>query len=255
MRRRIDDETLMAWLDGELDAIEAERVRRQVAGDTRMQARAARFRESADALRGAFDAPLREPVPPRLLRALGVTPAPAGAGRWRVPAALAAGVLLTLAATLGYRLHDSGEADDAYGMLLQARAAGVQRALETAPSGSPRAWRIAGGELAGEITPLLSFSGAHGRPCREYRLTPGAGSAALPALAGIACREPGGRWSVEVAVVEAPTAAAGDGPGYAPAGGAGPARGERLLDDLIPADTLSPEEEARMLRHHWGAGP
>lgn len=66
----IDDETLMAWCDGELEPEAAARVADRVARDRKLGARARMFRRSAELARGALAPVLAEPIPARLLAAV-----------------------------------------------------------------------------------------------------------------------------------------------------------------------------------------
>jgi len=56
------DEKLFAWLDGELDPVEAARVADAVAADPRLNALAARHRALQARLRDAFDPILEAPI-------------------------------------------------------------------------------------------------------------------------------------------------------------------------------------------------
>ncbi|MCC7273223.1 MAG: hypothetical protein IT561_11195 [Alphaproteobacteria bacterium] len=67
--RRFDDETLMAFVDGELDAGTADAVARAAAADADVAARVRAFQDSAIMVRAAFADVVDEPVPDRLLRA------------------------------------------------------------------------------------------------------------------------------------------------------------------------------------------
>ena len=62
----VNDETLFAWLDGELDGDEADRVEAEVAADPRLSAMAAEHRALQAKLKGAFDKILEAPMPERL---------------------------------------------------------------------------------------------------------------------------------------------------------------------------------------------
>lgn len=68
---RIDDETLMAYADGELSALETKRVEAAMAEDSALAARVARFRSVRRALRTAYDSVAAEPVPEHLRALLG----------------------------------------------------------------------------------------------------------------------------------------------------------------------------------------
>ncbi|BBK30045.1 anti-sigma factor RsiW [Stella humosa] len=67
--RRFDDETLVAFVDGELDDATAREVARAVESDADLAARARIFRDSAVVVRAAFAGVIDEQVPDRLLLA------------------------------------------------------------------------------------------------------------------------------------------------------------------------------------------
>ncbi|MCP5152089.1 MAG: hypothetical protein H6982_15140 [Chromatiales bacterium] len=64
---RIDDAELVAYVDGELPPAERARIAEAIERDAGVAARARTLRDSATLLRGLFDAPMREPLPERLL--------------------------------------------------------------------------------------------------------------------------------------------------------------------------------------------
>ncbi len=67
--RRFDDETLVAFVDGELDDATADEVARAVESDAELAARVHVFADSAVLVRAAFADVIDEPVPDRLLLA------------------------------------------------------------------------------------------------------------------------------------------------------------------------------------------
>jgi anti-sigma factor RsiW len=69
------DETLIAYLDGELDADARSEVESWLEADAELRDRVAALAASAEALRAAFEPVLHEPVPERLLAAARGTPA------------------------------------------------------------------------------------------------------------------------------------------------------------------------------------
>ncbi len=75
----IDDETLMAWCDGELEPAAAARVAARVAREPKLAGRARMFRRSAELARGALAPVLAEPVPARLIDAARGAAAPKSA--------------------------------------------------------------------------------------------------------------------------------------------------------------------------------
>lgn len=68
---RVDDVMLMAYVDGEIDAATAREIEKAVAGDPGLALRVQHLRDSAMMARGAFAEVLHEPVPDRLIAALG----------------------------------------------------------------------------------------------------------------------------------------------------------------------------------------
>ena len=73
--RKLDDDQLVAYLDGELDTAEYAEVEAIIAGDAESRARLVLLSETTAMVRRAFDDVLHEPVPARLLAAaLGETP-------------------------------------------------------------------------------------------------------------------------------------------------------------------------------------
>jgi anti-sigma factor RsiW len=192
---------LMAYVDGELDAAETAALAEVIRQDPRAREMVARFRESAAAVRTAYDRPLSEPVPERLLRAA-AAPAPRRAAPWVarriLPVALAAG-LAGLAVGLGAghlafapagpgALRTAAAPPDGPGAaheaaLFQALESGVTVPFEDPATG-----------VRGEVVPGEALATRHAGSCREYEvLTAGAGGPER--LAGIACVA-GGGWAV-----------------------------------------------------------
>ncbi len=89
-----DDATLMAYVDGELDEAGVADMDRVIAADPALARHVHVLRDSTAVLRAAFNAPLHEPVPERLL-------APLGAQRGRPWRAMFAPRHAAMAAALG----------------------------------------------------------------------------------------------------------------------------------------------------------
>ena len=204
----IDDDTLQAYVDGELDAAGAAQIDAALARDEVLARRVQQARAFRAQLRAAFEPVLDEPVPARLSALLRPTLAPAanpaapigvavgrrgwGAGRrrpsrrWLVPGAAVAASLAVLAVGLWWqngsapvRMHDGGQF--AAGALSEA----LDQALASAPD--PRA----------AVSVGLSFRGADGRICRSFI------EHARPAMAGLACHGDAG-WSLPAFSAVAP---------------------------------------------------
>ena len=123
--QRPSDDTLIAYLDGELDESERAEIALWLGRDAALRARAAELSESAALLRTAFDEVLHEPLPERLIAAArGETAATIvslaarrrpwkqmlGDRRWWIGVPVAASLLGLLVGTgLGYRVgNDAG---------------------------------------------------------------------------------------------------------------------------------------------------
>lgn len=68
------DELIMAFADGELDGPLAERVRQAIQDDSAVRRKHEIYCTTRSVLARAFDAVLDEPVPERLINALGADP-------------------------------------------------------------------------------------------------------------------------------------------------------------------------------------
>lgn len=196
----IDDDTLQAYVDGELDAEGRARVDTALAQDDALARRVRQARDLHAQLRAAFDPVLEEPVPARLaalLRARTAPPAPftmldggrnadavrrrAPRHRWLLPgAALAASVVLLAAGLWWWRAGDE---------LVRMRggvpyAAGVlDHALDRALASEP--------DAHAPVAVGLSFRAADGHICRTFTVrTP-------PSRAGLACHS-GAGWTLPV---------------------------------------------------------
>ena len=197
----IDEERLMAWLDGELDEAAAAEVERAVAADPVLCERVRHERLFREQLGAAFAPVLDEPVPERLLATLGmaedVTTArpttdtvvplrPRNAARhgrgWRWPewTALAASVLLgVLFGSQFMRPAGQGPVGMQDGALIA--DAHLESLLNTG---------LAADAKAGDTLAVgLSFRDTEGDYCRTFTVQQG------HALGGLACRN-GDKWRV-----------------------------------------------------------
>ncbi|OHC43953.1 MAG: hypothetical protein A2211_15685 [Rhodanobacter sp. RIFOXYA1_FULL_67_6] len=199
----IDDDTLQAYVDGELDAASAARIDAALAHDAVLARRAQQALDLRAQVRAAFDPVLDEPVPARLSALLqppsAQTAIPAvpqvmpaggrGTGttrrratrRWLVPgAALAASVALLAVALWWWQ--PGGDLVRMQGG--QSFAAGdLTRALDETLASEPKA--------NAPVAIGLSFRSTDGRICRTFVLR------SPPARAGLACRSDAG-WALPV---------------------------------------------------------
>lgn|GEM_PF-1511907 len=249
---QIDDETLMALADGELDPARAEELRRAIAADPELQSRLHRFQETRRLLSGlradpkgedplaamirrsATAAPTRiVPSPtashaagPRPVLPSGGTPLTAPARAPRRPANLNRRPWLAAAASAAIVAIGLGWWEWADAPAPRDFSPAELAALDALPSGQVQA-----SDDGGELAMIASFRGLDGTLCREYETAQ---------RAVLACREAAG-WTLRHAAV--PETAGRD---YRPASGQG------SMDDAIAAigatAPLTPEEEAAALR-------
>jgi len=255
----IGNETLSAYLDGEVTAEDREAVELALARSPELAERLQRldaanahasavFREIdarplPEAVTDMLAAPAmekaaepRDGLGARLRRLM----APA-ARPWAMPAAAA------LALVIGYiggQMSGGPGTDPARTALLE-HAAGVvaeshplYSVLQSSGSGESRA--LAEGDAL-QATPMLSFRTDEGRYCRELAVT-----GASRASRGVFCRSQEGAWHVETMVAAAP---AGDG--YRPASLEAPPAVEQTVDRLIAGAPLDSEAEADAITRGW----
>lgn len=198
---RIDEETLQAYVDGELDAAGAARIDAALAHDAELGRRVREARAVRARLRAAFDPVLDEPVPERLSallqppaekRATSPGPRPRSGGwrragatrrhghRWHAAgAALAATVVLAAAILWWWRAGAMVRTQDG-----RAFAAGeLERALDHELASEP--------DARATVAIGLSFRSVDGHICRSFVLH------TRPARAGLACHGETG-WSLPV---------------------------------------------------------
>ncbi len=196
-----DDATLLAYVDGELDADARAEFEAAMAADPALAGRVAAQRKLRAALRAAFDPVLTEPIPERLeAAARGSThpardsvvpirnaPRPQHRARFGARTAwFAAAASLVVGLLLGQRLGVRGE--DAW-IVADADEAVATGELDEALSTRLAADPVDGGPRLG-----LSFRSKAGDYCRTFTML-----GTTSARAGLACRSGGdGRWKVRI---------------------------------------------------------
>lgn len=206
--KQIDDTTLMAYLDGEIDDAHAAEIDRAIGKDIGLRDSIATMRSIDAQIKAALAPALHGPMP-----RLRVTPlaaaAPSRAKRFAaswMTAAAASLALLALGTALGIGVAEY--ADYRTNKLLAARAATEQtqaqlafaQALEKSISGQTVSWRNPDSGASGGVTPVRTFKNAENQFCREFRQWQ-TGGVARENKVGIACRE-NGAWRVRAIVVE-----------------------------------------------------
>lgn len=227
----IDDETLMALADGELDRAEAERLSAAIAQDPQAQARLRQFTETRarlSALGAQSKASTSDDAQIARIRAAAVAPqapadpvaVPVPANRNRAPLAALAAALTAAVVGLGW-WQTGGPASN----LPAAEVAALDRLS------SGQATMLGEGR---DLTVIASYRMTDGAFCREYEITQ-----ATMLTVSVACRD-GDVWHRRFASDLTAT------PGYVPAAG-----DIAALDDWLvrsgAGDPLTPEDEAAAL--------
>ncbi|NIA67722.1 hypothetical protein HBA54_03885 [Pelagibius litoralis] len=204
MSRKEIDDSLQAYVDGELDPAAARDVEQRLASDMAAQAQVKSLRDAAALLRSAMQGPVNEDPPQHLIdtidRGFAARRPTPRAKRWSpaLAAALAMAVVAGVAGYLAgeYRVHSTLEslaARQAEDQRLLSDA--VARALEETASGNKLAWRNPDSGTYGEVTPVRTYRSKSNHWCREYLAVKVAVDSEETTRA-IACREADGNWTL-----------------------------------------------------------
>ena len=244
----LSEETLMAYVDGELDGPTREQVARAVAADPEVARKVAAHQAVREQLRAGFAPILKEPVPTRLLSlvqgAPGSMPAqvlpfrkqPVPQRAWMQWGSLAASFLLgAVVWHFATQLNSSAPITAQQGEFMASGT--LQKALD--------------GQLAATQEPAaavqigVSFLSRQGRYCRSFSLHGGADAA------GLACHENEG-WTVQVLAHEPASQARGQ---YRQAASDLPPAVVRAVADAIAGDPLDAAAEATARASGWQPKP
>ena len=240
------DETLMAYVDGELDAAMREQIVSAAASDPDIARRVASHQVLRKQLREGFDPILTEPVPPHLLalarsaknhsrdgNVLPFTGKPPVKRVWVQWGSLAASFVLgALVWQFAARSYLSQPIIERHGELVAsgvlAQALTEQLASQQAPSAA--------------VQMGVSFRSRQGRFCRTFSLRSAGGDA------GLACHEQD-QWTVQVLVhSEATGQPAGE---YRQAATSLPPAVLSAVNDSIAGDAMDSSAEARARDSGW----
>jgi surface antigen len=198
-----DDETLGAYVDGELPAAAAKALEADIRADAALRQRVTELHHINLALRASYTELARPPMAPwRMPAHADQTYAQRKSGRsrvaaWRYPA-LAAGIALLAGIGIGQFIHFSGPPQMAM------TDAGVHRLLQDALdhtlSGQSISWTDQATHQTTTVEPLRTYY-VDRTFCREYRQIFGASQQDDKAMYGMACRTTEGIWNVEFTLV------------------------------------------------------
>jgi hypothetical protein len=240
------DETVMAYVDGELDEKGRAAMDAALASDPELARRVAPHRALRDRLRGEFAPVLQEPVPERLIfaaRGAAARPRPTNViplppqlrARWSWPqwaamaASLAVGVLV---APLLWREGAGGPLAVRGGHVVATGT--LARALSE---------QLASNQAAGAPVGIgVSFLSRNGSYCRTFLLRE------QSALAGLACREQD-QWRLEALAAATPSSAAPEQ--YRPAASSLPPAVANTIDELIVGEPLDAGAESAARSRGW----
>ncbi|VXB77295.1 anti-sigma factor [Massilia sp. 9I] len=247
-----DDDTLMAYADGELDPAQRAAIAEAIRTDPTLAAAVARHQALRQDVFAAFAGTLDEPVPQRLQ-----APAPARvhdfaaaqasraasrqqaapvprATSWTRWGGLAAALIVgVLAGSLG-----SGGLKERPGLPLAQGPGGELSATGRLAQALDRQLAREPGDTGVQVG--LSFASSRGSYCRTFR---------MGASAGLACRE-GGAWRIPVLAADAPQAGE-----YRQAAAAMPAAVLDAVDTLIVGATLDADAERAVRERGWERAP
>lgn len=267
MSAEISDETLMAFVDGELASDERQRVEKALEEDAALRDRLQIFERTGRSLGALYDQPVNEPVPSHLVEMVrnasikepepaplerlatrlrdSIANLPSPAAGWATAAAAAVVFSIGLSVGLWFQNVPTGVPLDQQALLkiennhIWAQGA-LRDALETAPSGDSRHWPTAKDD--GTVVPVLTFKDKAGRYCREYAVS---GTPEASAV-GIACRDDADHWSIEIHTAQSP-----DATSISPAEGTSIERLGALMTEISTGDPLDLDQEETAIRDGW----
>ncbi len=280
----LNDDVLIAYADGELDEKTTAEVEAALRKDPVAQEIVQKFQEAARLAGEAFDDPMQEEVPERLLKlfeepeaedAPQQSPAPAASNvaelsqiraarktkshtnvtadeaqssfrRYALPLAASVALIIGIGGGIGLSNFNAPSAPGVIAAGTIPQSSALHAALENIPSLQTLEEVSQDGLTRNQIEPLLSFVDTNNRHCREYRVI-GSGTTGTQDLTGVACRSDGGAWTQQIAVVqEVPASSV-----YRPASGQANSALETFLSENMKGEPLDDDAEARLLGSGW----
>lgn len=280
----LNDDVLIAYSDGELDEKTAAEVEAALQKDPVAQEIVQKFQEAARLAGEAFDDPMQEEVPERLLKLFEEPQAENSAPqapdssdsnisdlsqiraaretkrhtnataieeqgsfrRFALPLAASVALIIGIGGGIGLSNFTAPSAPSVIAAGTIPEPSLLHAALERSPSLQTLEEVSEDGLTKNQIEPLLSFVDKNDRHCREYRII-GSSAGGIQDLTGVACRSDGGAWTQQIAVVqEVPGSSV-----YRPAAGQTIAALENFLSENMKDEPLDDDAEARLLDSGW----
>lgn len=244
------DETLSAFIDGELPEVEVKAIREAMVQDGALSIRIENLRKPDALIAAAYGAIDAEPIPDSILDVLEQRRESAGDkilefrkrarpvlpvnfSRWRAP--LAATVALMVGVAAGIALSNGDRTDYVLAGLLDEESE-LALALNVTLSGDTRL--ISGGST---FSPVLSFQSGEGVACREFTI-----STRSQGQRAVACRQDG-HWDIVIAMNDASLA----NEGYATASSGVGVQFDAFVEAAVEGAILSADEERQLIRSDW----
>jgi len=258
----LTDEKLMAYVDGELDDLEAEKVRKALRTNAEARQRIEIFKESTILLQKVFDAPFHEEVPRHLIDGIKDFKVDDHCPRfidriaswfqvtsWQPIHALVFFMIFIIGIGTGWLAAGLKRPElTVFSHIFQGED--FSRGLETSVSGV--SFDVT--DRQATVTPIATFLGKHGHYCRQYEVVHSENGSSLLAY-GVACRTGSGDWFTRVLIIPrspdfSPTDMENS---YVPAGDDELAA--TIFSELMSAPPLTIEQEEELIRRGWVARP
>jgi negative regulator of sigma E activity len=234
------DETLSAFLDGELPPADMDTVREQVRRQPELAARLAELSLVDKLVRAQASRIDNVPMPANVLAMLGadaaaqprsnVVPFPAQlVRRWTMPLALAASLVLAVGVVLWRDQAPEGDSQMAYAALLETASSGNEITVMDAKGGA-------------KFVATFSYRNHDDRWCRQFRWREDGRD-----TSGIACRQDNGKWQLEHSV----ESVAGNDSEYRVATKPESVELDKWLDADMKGQAIDATAEAALLTNHW----
>ncbi|PHS78599.1 MAG: hypothetical protein COB59_06330 [Rhodospirillaceae bacterium] len=221
----LDESTLIAYVDGELDAATARMVENKLFSDTNATKYVEHLREIAALSRIVFNDTLHETVPQALKDTIlkGATVentgseanvvafAPRPQTEWKKSLPMAAAVaclFLGLGVGGGYQYSQTstGNALKLAAFTLQEDQSqmdmALNQALEVNMSGDTKTWANPDSHRSATFTPVRTYKDKSGTFCREYKKDVRVGDQESETTFGMACRDENGTWKTRYLLLD-----------------------------------------------------